>query len=84
MEAMTCQVCGALFHQTADHDAAVAAIGKPRFPNLAEGKTFAEVAPGQVIVSMIEYNGSILIATPHQVYIARDGKLEPLKFEYVE
>lgn len=80
---MTCQKCGAMFHRTSQHDAAMKAMSTPRFPHLVEGKTFAEIAPDRVIVSMVNYKDSILIATPHQVYIVRDGKLEPLKFEYV-
>jgi hypothetical protein len=46
-------------------------------------KTF-DMITDEPIVSMVIFNGSPIIATPHQLYRLHEGKMIKLEFEYVE
>lgn len=39
---------------------------------------------GQKIVSVVNYKDAILIATEHNIYSVKDGKIKLMIFEFVE
>lgn len=44
-------------------------------------QTWKEIAKdGEPIVSVLEHNGALIIATAHNLYRVKDGKIELLKF----
>ncbi len=43
--------------------------------------TWKELHPDQVIVSMIEFNGRVIIATAQQLFEFKDGNLTPIVFQ---
>lgn len=47
-------------------------------------KFIAEFDSSEPIVSMIEFNGTVLIATARRVFRVEDDKMVPLTFELVE
>lgn len=43
---------------------------------------FAEISGGEPIVSMVTYKDRVLIATANNVWVVKDGAVEPMKLEW--
>lgn len=50
-------------------------------PAVREGyELMAKFPPGEAIVSMINYNGTVVVATTARVYRMHEGQFYPLEF----
>jgi hypothetical protein len=47
-------------------------------------RSFSKIFDNAVIVSSEVFNGKFIVATPHNLYEVRDGKLELMKFVEVK
>lgn len=54
------------------------------FDEVSDDREFSEFPQGEPVVSMVEFNGRILIATTRRVYEIVDGQLHVLRFRLVE